>query len=139
VADWRVCEQVNKQGDGAVPGLGQCGVDVREVRESESTPLITQAGHDVDGGVGRRPGRAQDVERAAADIVGGLASRCRWIHELSAAALGGGVLKASSSGGTRSTRSVLLVGSTSNDLRKITNPNSFSCLLDWTLHNHTVV
>ena len=44
---------------------------------------------DVDGGVGRRPGRAQDVERAAADIVGGLASRCRWI-ELSAAALGGG-------------------------------------------------
>ena len=47
MVDWRVCEQVNKQGDGAVPGLGQCGVDVREVRESKSTPLITQAGHEV--------------------------------------------------------------------------------------------
>ena len=51
------------------------------------------AGEQVDAvdhaGRARGLGDAQDVERAAADIVGGLASRCRWI-ELSAAALGGG-------------------------------------------------
>jgi len=60
---------------GAVPGLEQRGVDVREAGlAGERVDAVDHAGwarglgdvDDVDGGVGRRPGRALDVERAAA-------------------------------------------------------------------------
>ena len=75
-----MCEQVNKQ-EWRRTWAGKRGVDVRAAGlAGERVDAVDHAGwarglgdvDDVDGGVGRRPGRALDVERAAADVVDGL-------------------------------------------------------------------